>query len=160
MEKTGEWGRFFPPALSFDGYNDTLEQEYFPLTREAAIQQGFLWNDYMNPKVEGAKKIPADRLPEDIASVPDDILNWAIECAHDKKMFKIIPQELKFYRDHHLPVPHFCPACRHYARKDQINPRKLYSRACAKCKAEIQTTYSTDRPEIVYCESCYMKEIY
>ncbi|EKE26117.1 MAG: hypothetical protein ACD_4C00428G0002, partial [uncultured bacterium (gcode 4)] len=42
------------------------------------------------------------------------------------------------------------------------NPRKLYDRTCDNpiCRKPIKTTYSPDRSEIVYCESCYEKEVY
>jgi len=40
------------------------------------------------------------------------------------------------------------------------NPRKLYERNCDKCGEDIQTTYEPSRPETVYCEECYNKEIY
>jgi hypothetical protein len=40
------------------------------------------------------------------------------------------------------------------------NPRKLFDRKCDKCWVKIKTTYSPDRKEIVYCESCYNKEVY
>jgi len=29
-----------------------------------------------------------------------------------------------------------------------------------KCVVEFKTSYSPDRPEIVYCEKCYQQEIY
>jgi len=160
MKSTREWGEFFPAALSPFGYNDTLAQEYFPLTKEEAIQKDFVWNDYVSPKITSTKTISANRLPNAIGDVPDDILNWAIECEKDGKTFKIIPQELKFYRGQGLPVPHLCPDCRHYARKAQINPRQLWNRKCDNCGTDIKTTYSPDRPEKVYCEKCYLETVY
>ena len=160
MKSTGEWGGFFSPKLSPFGYNDSMAVEYFPLTREEALEKGFIWNDYVRPKVEGAKVIAAAKLPDSIADVPDGILEWAIECEGCNKPYKVVRQELKFYRDQGLPVPHKCPDCRHYARKGRINPRVLYDRKCDKCQADIQSTYSPDRPEIIYCESCYLKEVY
>ena len=39
MKKTGEWGEFFPASISPFGYNETVAQEYFPLTREEALVQ-------------------------------------------------------------------------------------------------------------------------
>jgi len=39
------------------------------------------------------------------------------------------------------------------------NPRKLYERVCDKCGKDMITTYSPERPEVVYCESCYNKEV-
>ena len=29
-----------------------------------------------------------------------------------------------------------------------------------KCSAQFETSYSPDRPEIVYCENCYKQEVY
>jgi hypothetical protein len=29
-----------------------------------------------------------------------------------------------------------------------------------KCEVEFETSYTPDRPEIVYCEKCYQQEIY
>ena len=34
MITTGEWGEFFPSSLSPFGYNETVAQEYFPMSRE------------------------------------------------------------------------------------------------------------------------------
>jgi hypothetical protein len=37
MMSDGEWGEFFPAILSPFGYNETVAQEYFPLTREELL---------------------------------------------------------------------------------------------------------------------------
>jgi len=160
MQKTAAWGEFFPVGLSPFGYNDTMAMEYFPLAKADAEKQGFHWNDYVRPKLSGIENIPASKLPESIREIGNESLTWAIECEKDKKFYKIIPQELEFYRKQNLPIPHFCPDCRHYARKALINPRKLWERKCAKCGIAIQTTYAPNRPEIVYCEKCYLGAIY
>ncbi|MFC1655654.1 zinc-ribbon domain containing protein [Patescibacteria group bacterium] len=159
MKETGEYGEFFPASLSSFGYNDTMAQEYFPLTKKETDKQGFNWNDYVQPKPEGIKTIKAKDLPESISDITDDVLNWVIECEKDGKPFKIIPQELKFYKKEGLSLPHLCPDCRHYERKWKVNPRKLYDRTCGKCGEDMKTTFAPDRPEKVYCESCYLKEI-
>lgn len=85
---------------------------------------------------------------------------WAIQCEVSGKPFKIIAQELQFYRRHHLPIPRRCPEQRSLDRMSQRNPHRLFDRNCAKCNVAIRTTYSPDRPEIVYCEACYLNEIY
>jgi hypothetical protein len=36
MQADGERGEFFDPSLSSFGYNETVAQEYFPLTRDEA----------------------------------------------------------------------------------------------------------------------------
>ena len=76
------------------------------------------------------------------------------------KNYRIIPQELKFYRQVRLAVPRNCPDCRHNHRFSLRSPRKLYARTCAKCSAPIQTSYAPERPEKVYCEKCYLETVY
>jgi len=39
MQETGERGEFFHPSLSPFGYNETVAQEYFPLSKEATLAQ-------------------------------------------------------------------------------------------------------------------------
>ena len=160
MQATSEWGEFFPVSLSPFGYNETIAQEYFPMTREEALQQGFHWSDYEPPAPAVSRVIPANKLPESIDDIPDDILNWAIECEVTGKPFRIIAQELDFYRKHHLPIPRRHPDQRHADRMALRNPRKLYSRKCDKCGTEMRTTYAPERPERVYCEGCYDREVY
>ncbi len=162
-----EWGEFFPSSLSSFGYNETVANEYFPLIRDVALQylnkdwkQVFNRSDYESPFPKVEKIIPANKLPENIKEIPDYILNLAIECEITKKPFRIIAQELNFYRKHNLPIPRRHPDQRHLDRMELRNPRKLFMRKCDKCGKEIQTTYAPERPEIVYCEECYEKEIY
>ena len=160
MKKTGEWGEFFPTSLSPFAYNETAAYEYFPLTKEETLAKGWRWKDPDDRLSGTTKTIPADKLPDSISDIPDDILNWAIICEVSGRPFKVVPQELKFYRRNGLPVPHLHPDERHKKRLALRNPRKLWDRQCAKCQAPIQTTYSPERPEKVYCEECYRKELY
>jgi hypothetical protein len=160
MKKIWEWGEFFPASISPFWYNETLAWEYYPLSKENAIQENFKWSDYEVPFPKVDKIIPANKLPKNISDIPDDILNWAIECEVSKKPFRIIKQELEFYRKHNLPIPRRHPDQRHLDRMALRNPRKLYNRNCDKCSKEIKTTYSPNRSEIVYCEVCYNKEFY
>jgi len=160
MQKIAEWGEFFPSSDSPFGYNETSAEDYYPLTREEALRRGFNWSDYEPPKPEVKRSIPASALPDNIETVPDDILDWAIGCEVSRKLFRIIKQELDFYRKEHLPVPRRHPDQRHKDRLARRNPRKLWRRNCVRCGKDIQTSYAPDRPETVYCESCYLKEVY
>lgn len=160
MEKSWEWWEFFPSLISPFWYNETLANEYFPLKKEEAIKNLFNWSDYESPFPKVDKIIPASKLPDKISDIPDDILNRAVECEITKKPFRIIKQELEFYRKHNLPIPRKHPDQRHLDRMTLRNPRKLYDRKCDKCGKDIKTTYAPDRSEIIYCEVCYNKEIY
>ena len=39
------YGEFFPSELSPFCYNETIAQEYFPLTKEEATEQGYKWKE-------------------------------------------------------------------------------------------------------------------
>ena len=160
MRTTGEWGEFFPVSLSPFGYNETVVQEYFPMTKNEALAKGWKWRDEENVTFDAKKTIPAERLPDTIDQTPNDILDWAIKCKATGSLFRIQKAELEFYRKMNLPIPHFHPNERHRRRMALRNPRRLWSRNCSKCQTSIQTTYSPERPEMVYCEKCYLSSIY
>ena len=44
MRSTGEWGEFFPHELSPFGYNETVAQEYFPMTEGEVKSRGWNWH--------------------------------------------------------------------------------------------------------------------
>ena len=181
-----KYGEFFPIELSPFAYNETVAQEYFPLTKEEAINQGYSWYD--RPKSEYQPTIKAEDLPDHIKDVDDSITQEIIECANNSSgkcqgsgVYRILPQELEFYRKMNLPLPRLCPACRHQERIKQRNPMKLYKRRCMcggetstngvykntakhfhnqdRCPNEFYTTYPPESPEIVYCDECYKREV-
>ena len=110
------YGEFFPSELSPFCYNETIAQEYFPLTKEQAIEQGYSWKD---PEIRNFQfSISNFQIPDNIKDVSDDIVDKIIECGHQGKCneqcteaFRIIPQELQFYRRMNLPLPRLCPNC-------------------------------------------------
>ena len=160
MQERGEWGDFFPSAFSHFAYNETMAQDFYPMSRDEVIARGWKWRDAKDEPPKADKVIPASKLPDRTSDIPDDVLNWALKCETTGRLYKLIPQELKFYREHHLPIPHLHPDERYRRRFLLRNPRKVYERKCSKCQVNIKTTYSPDRPEIVYCEQCYLKEVY
>lgn len=160
MQRTKEFGEFFPAAISPFAYNETPAGEYYPLTWDEVLQRGWTWREPQEEQTKVTRILPASKLPAKIEDVPDDILTWALQCEATQRPFKIIKQELDFYRKMRLPIPHFHPDERHKRRMALRNPRHLWSRKCQKCGKRIQTTYNPERPEIVYCEQCYLKEVY
>jgi hypothetical protein len=157
MMEDNEWGEFFPIALSPFGYNETVAQEYFPLTKGETQKKGWSWHDesreekYLGPEAE---------IPQGPEDTPDDLCERILLCEVTKTPYKLIPQELKFYKSMHLPIPGKCPDQRHLERLAMRNPRRLWDRTCSKCEAAIRTSYAPERPEKVYCESCYLQAVY
>lgn len=151
-----KYGEFFPIELSPFGYNETAAQDYYPLTQGKVLEKGYPWSDYES-KIK--YQFSDYEIPDDIQNVKDDILEKILKCEISGKGYKIIPMELEFYRKMGLPIPRKCPLQRHKDRLTQLLPRKLFQRNCQNCQKEIQATYSPDRPEIVYCEACYIREV-
>ena len=161
------YGEFFPIETSPAPYNETTAQEFFPITKEQALEQGYKWKDEKERSYE--INIKAENIPESIAEVNEDIVGKVIECEHIGKCneqcteaFKITENEFNFYKRMSLPIPHLCPNCRHCRRLAQRNPLKLWHRKCMKerCLNEFETSYSPDRAEVIYCEKCYQQEVY
>ncbi len=160
MTETGEWGEFFPPALSPFGYNETVAFEYFPLTESDAKALGYHWSKIEVSKSEVPRELSANALPSSIAQVSDAIFGEAIICPETERPFRIVEPELAFYRRLGLPLPDAHPDLRHRRRLEMRTPRQLWSRECGKCRAAIWTAYAPERPEMVYCERCYHKEVF
>lgn len=161
MAKTGEWGEFLSPALSPFGYNETAAGDYYPLEKSPALSLGFQWSDYESPSPAVERiidKTQMANLADDIRQVPDDVLAAALSCEKTGRLYRIIKQELKFYRENNIPLPRRCPEQRTQDREGLLNPRKLWKRSCAACGAELSTTYSPARPERVLCDKCYENE--
>ena len=170
LKKDGIYGEFFPPALSPFGYNETLAQEYYPMTEQEAKEKGFNWQNQTSGTY-GKETIKENEMPETIGEVTEKILEEILVCKDCKKNFRITKSELDFYKRMNLPLPHKDFECRHQDRMSKRNPRKLWPRACMcelenhthsdkKCSNEFETSYSPDRKEIVYCETCYQQEVY
>lgn len=157
MKQTGEWGEFFPKAISPFAYNETSAQEFYPLDEKTALAQDFRWQ----PKLPGSfekQTISWEKIPNSIENVSKSIVKEILSCTQCEKNFKIIEPELRFYKNQSIPIPRLCIDCRYYARKALINPRKLWERQCGcdvkdhghagSCSAVFQTTYGPERPAI------------
>lgn len=155
MKSTGEWGEFLPMDKSLFAYNETVANDYFPLTKEEALAKGLRW--YEEPKTE---KVEGAKIPDSIHDVTDDILKQSLVCEKSGKVYRMIPQELKLYRELEIPIPHFAPETRNKLRFAMRTPRMTWPRECMKCQKKIQSTYAPDRPEKIHCEDCYLKAIY
>lgn len=155
MKATGEWGEFFPVALSLFAYNETLAQEYFPMTKEEVLAKGWRWKESIH--AEPMKQTSV--IPDCISDVEDNILSEVLSCQVCKKNYKITPAEFKFYQKLSLPIPIFCPDCRHKKRFQRRNPRKLWERNCKKCGVEIKTSFAPEKTDNIYCEKCYEEAI-
>ena len=172
---TYSFGEFFPIEISPFAYNETMAYEQFPLSKEQAIEKNYKWFDDVGRNHEAT--LEYTNIPDDILEVNDSILKETISCEHGgecshqcTKAFRILPEELQFYKRMNLPLPRICPNCRYFIRLERALPWKLWSRVCmcskdnhdhtGLCEVQFETPYSPDRPEVIYCKKCFQKEVY
>ena len=146
-----------------------------PMTKDEVLAKGWHWEENI-PGTFGKETVSSASVPDKIEDVPDSYLSEIFSCTNCSKNYNITQNELLFYRKENLPFPRRCPNCRYKRRFDLRPPRKLWHRQCmcgstsspqatnhghkSQCPNEFETTYAPERPEKVYCESCYNKEVY
>ncbi|MFC1616311.1 hypothetical protein ACFL21_04155 [Patescibacteria group bacterium] len=142
MQKIGEWGEFFPMQISPFAYNESCAYQYLPLSEEQVENLGLKW------------RVPGEDVTKDIVGAN------VKTCSVTGKFFKILDKEKEFYSKMELPEPTKCYEQRHKDRMELMNGLMIYDRNCDKCGKGIRTNYSPDGGEIIYCEECYLGEVY
>ena len=169
------FGECFPTELSPFAYNETVAFEEYTLTKDETLSSGYSWREPESKSY--AATMQGAEIPDSIHDVLDTICSEVIACPNQGKVemrctsaFKILPDELAFYRQMKLPIPRYCPNCRYHARLKWKNPFRFYERQCMcdlgnhghseKCPNEFETMYAPERAEKIYCKECYQKEVY
>ncbi|OGY79240.1 MAG: hypothetical protein A3B74_00080 [Candidatus Kerfeldbacteria bacterium RIFCSPHIGHO2_02_FULL_42_14] len=169
MRDDGEWGEFLPVQYSPHTYNETMSQDYFPLTKKKVLVRGWRWQDE-SAGLYGKETLRATDIHSQIEKVAEIILEKILACVECKKNYRIQSIELKLLKLLHLPLPLLCPACRFQKRWKRHYPLQLYHRQCQcdlkhsehsenRCPTEFETTYAPERPEKIFCNPCYQQEI-
>lgn len=167
MKATGEWGEFFPVRNAIFAYNESVANDYFPLTQDQVVVNSWRWQ--VAP--EAIYKKQTYRVPRDSQYVQDDICQAILSCKQCQKNYKIIPQELLFYKQQGLPIPKYCVDCRQLTRMQQRPRRALWRRQCmctqvdhtstdsahtGRCQNEFTTAYNPEAKELIYCDGCFL----
>lgn len=183
------YGEFFPAQLSPSEYNVTIAQEHFPLGKEAVLSGGYAWHDTVQRSVTiqvPSKDLP-DRITEEDSALVGTVIGCAhhSQCSDGcTNAFTLIAQEVAYLLEAGLPLPRLCPNCRHASRLKQRRGMQLQQRQCqcagqrssngayaniasshpdhaqdAVCPNRFETSFATERQEIVYCGTCYQAEV-
>lgn len=141
MLRDKEYGEFIPLRYSPFAYNETLAQDYFPLTREKVEALGGYWRE------------------ETVKTSGPEALKDVFSCSECQKNYRIIPASAKLYRRLGMPLPKTCPACRlRHQMRDNLYVT-LFERTCARCNSEVQSVYTKQMAEKVLCEKCYQATV-
>lgn len=160
MLEDGEYGEFFPLSMSPFPYNASLSNIMYPTSKERILELGGWWYDEKINIPEGMKLFKADEIESDIKNITDDILNIGIISQGNGKPFRIIKDELEFYRRKNIAIPNLTPYERIVNRFKYVNNFKVFKDKCFKCGLEILSSYATNEGYKPYCDDCYKKEIY
>lgn len=156
MQDHQEWGEFFPIKYSPFAYNESVADDYYPLSKDEVLKRGYRWKDEDKTEFKPASFAP----PEKIEDVKDDICDEILACEITGRNYKIMSAELKFYRQMKLPIPrrHFIE--RHKARLAKRLRYETYDRKCDKCGIGVKSAYRKTGIEKIYCEKCYLELVY
>jgi hypothetical protein len=94
MKDTGEWGRPFPSYLSSFPYNLTVAHANWPLTKDEALDRGYMWHDEEDEIFEEDEYF----LPEDSQEIDQSICGKTLTCEVSGKKYRIMPKEFYFYK--------------------------------------------------------------
>ncbi len=178
------YGEFFPTQISPFAYNESIISQYFPLSKDEALQEGYRWveKELNNYKVTFTKEL------YDISSIDTSFSKEVFNCNHEgncqhqcPKAFRMNEDEINVYKKIGIPIPTLCPSCRHYERLHDRGEYKFFSATCAcggkhdenniyenlsshihsvsKCKKSFETVFTKELHPIIYCRECYKQEV-
>ncbi len=155
MRETGEFGRFFPTALAPFYYNESDAMQYFPLSEEEAVAQGYRWSH--EEHLPGAA---ASVVPDHVRDAADDVLQSTFACSTTGRPFRVMKQELEFYRRQTIPLPVSAPLERIKSRLGFFRIGEVQRRKCDGCAGLIDTVQAEAGNRPVLCERCFQVEVY
>ena len=155
--KNNEWGEFFDPKTSPLSYDSSEADIYRPIKKDSPGAEHFRFYPVAPELYSFTKKIPAEKLPDSINDIPDDVLNWVIVCEESGKYFRIIKEELEFYRKNQLPLPRLHPEVRRSIRAKYRSGSDFYLRE--EGSELFLSVYPPDYPGKVVSEKKYRNKI-
>ena len=150
MQRTGEWGEFFPVSLSSFPYNHSHAFRYSPLVKEDAQKRGLAWLNA--PQADNKAASSAKDLPD---KLPDNDEQIIVRSLESDKVFLITKTEIKRLRALNAPLPRSSYDERMTARARKMGGILLYDRQCQKSGKAIRTPYSPNEPWILWDRAEY-----
>ncbi len=160
MRERGEYGKFLPLSMTYNGYNESLAMIYFPMEEQQVIEWGGRWQKDLDKDVK--VDIESKDLPDDIKNVElDKILNKSIECEKTGKIFRYVKAEIEYYQKNNIALPREYFMYRVVRNYKTMMPTIAREIDCFNCNKKVTTYYPLDWGyQKIYCEDCYQKEIY
>jgi hypothetical protein len=157
LTEKGLYGRMIPTSLAPFSYNETLGQDTYLLTKEESLERGYGWEDNIQ-MTSGQGTLDEEEVPDHIDDVSDSILQEILTCQETGRNFRIVAQELQLYRAMNIPLPRKSFHARHIERIKKRGPFEFWKRI-SEDGVEVVTNYAPDRPERIFSEEGYRREV-
>ena len=179
------YGDFFPGALSLFAYNESVSQDLVTFTEAEIAERGYAYR--LRPKLAYPITMKNEAIPDLLPASFEALKTAIIECAHKGSevycagAFRVTAEEFAFYQRMGIPLPRYCFNCRNYTRISEIRSMTLRPGTCAcagatsangvytntgthdhgaiPCPNTFETAYPEEAGKILYCESCYQREV-
>lgn len=154
MQRTGEWGEFFPESMSSIPYNQSLAHRYFPLSPAEAAKEGRRWFT-RDSEQRSSSAVPAAQLADELSDAEQPM---TVLSAHSGKAFRVTAEELSRYRSLGVPLPRIAYDERMELRAADLGGVRLFQRRCPRSGEMMLTTFTPDSPWIVWDRDVYENE--
>jgi len=155
MEKTGEYGQFFPEHFAANIYDESWSGFYFPLSKEEQKELGFRTQEEETER-ENEIFSSVEDMP-DSSHDADASLSEKVFWDHkSRKPFSVQKDDVSFAQKLGVPLPH-----QYYITRLQENAQwlpfsgELMGSACSRCSKRIQTSLPKEYEGKILCEDCY-----
>jgi hypothetical protein len=159
MLENVEYGEFFPMSFAPIAYNSSLANILYPMTEGEAQKRGLYWQPEIKVETGDIKIIKASELSDNIKDITDEIYNVAIIGEVSGKPFRLVKQEVDYYKRYNLALPSDTPHQRIIDRFEIVSNFRLYDESCFNCKKKIKSAHKTSSGYKPYCEECYLKVV-
>jgi hypothetical protein len=158
MRQTGEWGQVLDPSVCGFGYNESIAQEYYPMSGKQALAAGYNWTHSLDERNKKYLENLNKKNPSVEGLGDFDILKQTFYCRSSGAPFRLNSAELAFYKRNALPIPQYCFIERHRRRVNLTHRFKLYRSKSAKSGKDIWSVYPRDSGLRVYSEDEWLGE--
>lgn len=158
MERSGDYGKFFPYSFGTGPYNLSNGIVYFPdTTKQDVLAKEGYWSEEDLSSEDGISSLD---LPDSIADISSTIDKQALICPESKFRFNISKAEYEFHKRKNFSLPRLHFDLRILKKMRTMSVIKSYPHKCIFCKKDIMAYYP---PEWGYqkiaCEECYKQNI-
>ena len=158
MMQTKERGEFFPIQDSTYGYNETIAQQYFPLSKDQAKEKNVLREEYeYHVNIPENATIIQGNLTE---KAGEDVISKVILSTQSQKPFRIMKKEREFCNTHGIPLPQTHPDERFAQMRTSRPSQNLNLRNCSKTNQQMLSIYSQNTTFPVWSTEVFDQEVF